>query len=194
MRKAVTLIELIVAAVLISVVVLAAFTLDSVSRNYYVSSQTKAAVTNNLMYVVDHLQKKALRHNGNPGVTEAVFNNTGDTLLFSVDNSSTPSPSDFSDDVTVRYAFDQVTGQLVYCGRWNTTDDVCDGQRETLISNVENLTFSNMTDVSGNYTYGVYMNATAYVDRSMLRTKTDQRRNPSIAFNASVFFEEQSVR
>jgi prepilin-type N-terminal cleavage/methylation domain-containing protein len=193
MKKAMTLAELLMAVALLGVVVLAAFSLDSTARSFLVSSQAKALVTNRLMTALDHIQKKAYRHNGNAAVASAVFSNDGTELLFSVDNLSAPTPTDFSDDRVVRYRFDDVTGKLMYCSDWDGVLFSCSANQQEIVDNVDTFTFENMTDSDG-FVYGLFVNATAYVDRAKHKIKKDARRNPAVAFNGSVYFEERSVR
>ena len=193
MRKGITLVELLVATALVAVIALAAFSLDSVSRNFYVSSQAKADVTNRLLFAVDHIQKKAYRHNGSPAASRVPFSNDGDVIVFSADMGATPTPSDFSDDRVMRYAFDPAVGTLVYCGNWDTASADCVSDRQEVADNVADLSFENMTDATGGV-YGFYVNATAYRDLTAHRVKNDGRRNPPIVLNSSVYFEERSSR
>jgi len=191
MRKGVTLVELLVAVAIVFVVVLAAFSLDSVSRNFYTSSQSKAVVLNRLMFAVDHIQKKAYRHNGNLALAGSIFSNDGSDLIFSVDNPSAPTPTEFSDDLVVRYSLSN--DKLTYCGNWSTVSASCISSSQDIVDNVDELTFENMTDGSSRV-YGLYVNATAYLDIGKHRQKNDPRKNPPVVLNSSVYFEEQSAQ
>ncbi len=60
MRKSTTLIELLIAVSLLSVVILAAATFDIASRNFLRASQRKAEVVNDATLVLDHMHKNIL--------------------------------------------------------------------------------------------------------------------------------------
>ena len=57
MKKALTLVELLISIVLMGVIALGALAFDSASRSFLVSSESKTEVLNNLTYVLDHLGK-----------------------------------------------------------------------------------------------------------------------------------------
>lgn len=96
-KKALTLIELIIASSLVGVIILAAFSMDRVSRTYYISSGRKAEVTNEANFVMEHIAKSmsnAVRSGANPGF---VVDNTtaGDPILeIYLPDLSTPSLAD----------------------------------------------------------------------------------------------------
>lgn len=57
-KKTFTLIELIMASSLVFVIVLAAFSIDNVARDFYMSSVRKAEVTNEANYVMEFIVKR----------------------------------------------------------------------------------------------------------------------------------------
>jgi len=59
MNKAITLVELVIAISLMSVVILGATTFDTSSRKFLGSSERRAAVLNELNLVLDYMQKDA---------------------------------------------------------------------------------------------------------------------------------------
>ncbi|MCP4652067.1 MAG: hypothetical protein GY858_01620 [Candidatus Omnitrophica bacterium] len=58
MKKSSTLMELIISISLLSVIILGAVSFDLASRNFLQSSERKTEVLNEIMYIIDYLQKE----------------------------------------------------------------------------------------------------------------------------------------
>lgn len=76
-KKTVTLVELILAITLLAVIVLGASALEIAARRFLRSSERRAQVLNEAIYVLNHIAKSALMGIGNETV---VALNTGNTL------------------------------------------------------------------------------------------------------------------
>jgi len=132
-KTAITLIELIIAISLMSVVVLGAISFDSLSRKIVNSSERKAVVANDLTLALDYLQKSINYSVGTapenvglgkyateypalmvrldtvggtiPGTPPIAVDGKANRFYVRYDNATNPTPSDFSDDVYERYSF-----------------------------------------------------------------------------------------
>jgi hypothetical protein len=112
MKKSLTLIELLITMVLISVVVLSIYGLYNLSFNIFKSSDRRAEVVNELSYVLDHIDKSVylgtgwvdrpvvdVTTTGAPDFTVEIFQDldaNGDPLN---------TPADETDDRIARYVF-----------------------------------------------------------------------------------------
>ncbi len=91
MKKAVTLIELVVAVTIIGGVTLGAFALFNAASDFYRSSDTKSVVLNELTYLLDHIDREVYLATGTP-------NNPGIDIT---DHSTDPSnPDEYEVQVT----------------------------------------------------------------------------------------------
>ena len=116
--KSVTLIELIITMTLFSVIIIAAGSFEITANRLFLSSERKAAVLNEMTYVLEHINKSSLRvHSMGGGSGVQVTPNT--RIAFRLDNNP-PTPLVFTDDIWVAYQFDTATSNISYCPNWNT--------------------------------------------------------------------------
>lgn len=133
MKKALGLIELLVASALVLVVIMAVFALDTSSRKYYKSSEYTALVAAELSFAAEHMHKRIMKVAGKAGNEEAPYNiveidPTHDFIEFYVDLNSTP--SELEDDTLMRYADDRSRNAIYFCDDWTGTE--CLGNVEYL--------------------------------------------------------------
>lgn len=109
-KKALTLVELIVASSLAGLILLAAFSLNSVAQDFYVSSVRKAEVTNEANFVLSHIKKNAEKHFSHSGDLGTFTPNAGAvtvvTYEFNIDVNN--SPANYNDDVIAKYTLNMV--------------------------------------------------------------------------------------
>ncbi len=116
-KRSLTLVELIIAIVLLGVVVLGVMAFDSASRQFLRSSERKVEVLNELTLIMEHIHKNTLLGIGdanNPAiaVTESpggVFNVTIRQDL-ATNGNPLNTPQNYGDDRAVRYIFDTRAG------------------------------------------------------------------------------------
>jgi len=131
MKKSVTLLEFVVAMILLTVVVLGAFAFNMASLSFFRSSNRKAEVVNEASFLLEHMHKhisQAIGHQGSGGIT--ITDSVGadgicETVSLRIDNGT---PHDFSDDTTAIYQLNAASNQLQF--------DPGTGTREILSSRV----------------------------------------------------------
>lgn len=141
--RAVTLIELIIAMTLLSVIVIAAGTFEISSNQFLRSSERKTAVLNDLALVLDYLHRDISQATGDYGVAGAVPINFGIvgppielSLIIRVDQGT---PNIYTDDVTINYMFSPgTTGGTIQRNGVVLTDRLAG---PTMSSNVPNEMF-----------------------------------------------------
>jgi prepilin-type N-terminal cleavage/methylation domain-containing protein len=182
-RKGVTLVELILAAALVGVIILAAFSLDTTAHRFFTSSDRKARVLNEMMFVMEHIQKNAARVTGFVG--RPGYNVAANVLEMRVADSDND-PTRFDDDVWVQY---RLSGnRIIY-----DPDMFAAGSTdtETLTERVitNGLNFSELTDGDGSV-YGVRVSLQGEFTPG---DGGSERNNPSAELNTTVFFREHSA-
>ncbi len=113
MKKSLTLIELLITMVLISVVILSVYGLYNLSFNIFKSSDRRAEVVNELSYVIDHIDKSVYLGTGwvdRPAVSVTTAGAPDFTVEIFQDldaaGNHLHTPADFNDDRIARYIFD----------------------------------------------------------------------------------------
>ncbi len=99
--KSVTLVELLIAVTLISLVALGFSSLDIFSRYHVISADRRSKLQNELSYALEDVHKNLLYGTGNydnPPLVQLI-----DGFKVRVDNNSVQTPQDFSDDTWVSY-------------------------------------------------------------------------------------------
>ncbi len=146
-----TLIELLISVILMSLILLGFFSIDLFSRNHVVTSDRRAKVQNEISYALEHMSKYVQQANGN-GSNPAIVS-TGSGFQVNVDFNSTQTPSNLLDDGLVSYS---LSG--------NTLSVSCSGVCGTFLS--ENLSNKIIAGVAGSAimpespTNGFYVNIT----------------------------------
>ncbi|MDD5195536.1 MAG: prepilin-type N-terminal cleavage/methylation domain-containing protein [Candidatus Omnitrophica bacterium] len=188
-KKAVTLVELIIAIALLGVIVLGAMAFDRASRGLLNSSERRTQVLNEATFALEHITRCALNGIGN--VNEPALQTAStpynETILciqtdFTQDGRYEPFNASASavTDRTVGYALDTVNHQIFYCP--NTAYDHRAGQglpgeaHEILTSRATGFTFN----INGN-------TATVEVTTRLDPTQpVDQRDNPEVNITTTI--------
>ncbi|MCD6539232.1 MAG: type II secretion system protein [Candidatus Omnitrophica bacterium] len=101
-KRTITLIELILAIVLLGVIILSATAIDVASRYFFKSSDTKVQVLNEVSFILEHIQKNASQATG--WIDDPGFKLLSSTqLLIRQDANNPPTPGDFTDDTWIEY-------------------------------------------------------------------------------------------
>ncbi|MBU1727435.1 MAG: type II secretion system GspH family protein [Candidatus Omnitrophica bacterium] len=123
---AMTLIELLFALVLFSIIVLAIGSIESFSRYQVVGSDRRAKLQNEAMLVLEHMSKNAARATGDS--THPVFSQgptpyAGEVMtIMNIDPNNPPTPGNYTDDIPVGYSLDMRAGhngELFFCPNAN---------------------------------------------------------------------------
>ncbi|MBD3264825.1 MAG: hypothetical protein GF375_06960 [Candidatus Omnitrophica bacterium] len=122
-RKSVTLVELLIAMVLMGVVVLAAMAFDAAGREFFRTSERKAEALNELAYALDHVHKHVSMGIGDcddPALTIAPIAGGYQLTIRQDINAATgnfnDTPADYTDDRTVTYTFNTSNGDITFNG------------------------------------------------------------------------------
>ncbi len=171
-RSAMTLIELLLSLIFLMVILLAATSFHLSSEEFVRSSQRRAAVMNDLSFVLDHLHKNITQVTGtiyNQGITW-----DGTSLSLRQDLNTPQTPINFADDTWRTYIFDSDAHTITFVG-------------EELTDRFISLDTLNVFDA------GITMNGLAC--RFNPSKAVDTRRNPQ-ATMAAIRFDaiQQSTR
>jgi len=198
-RRGVTLIELIMSSTLVAVIILATFALDTTARRFFVSSDRKSTVLNEITFVTDTIQKRmsqAHGWSGDPGFL--VIGTTGLLVRVDVKNITYPiptlTPHDTGDDFTYFY---YSNGQNLEMCRTSTTGDMtatssldCDGvEDEVLTTRLSSWSVSTYTLANG-ATAGVTLTITGVFDPS---NPVSERSNPDVTFTTTITSPQSSI-
>lgn len=124
-NKSVSLLELLVAIVLLSVLVLGLTSIDFFSRNHVISSDMRSRLQNEIYLALEHINRSAIRATGDNtsfGILDPTFVGPSpyhETFTqIRIDLNSPPTPTSYADDTWVGYALDLRgghDGELFYC-------------------------------------------------------------------------------
>ncbi len=100
--KAVTLVELIVAVTIVSVIILSIYNIDTYTHNQVINTQRRTVVQNELSHTLEHMGKYVQLANGNNVVAA---NNAIQSILsgFRVRFDFNRTPGDLNDDIWINY-------------------------------------------------------------------------------------------
>lgn len=122
-NKSVSLLELLIAIVLLSVLVLGLTSIDYFSRNHVISSDTRSRLQNEIYLALEHINRSVFRatgDNNNYGILDPSFvTPSGDVMTqIRIDLNVPPTPDNYADDTWVGYAHDLRVGregELFFC-------------------------------------------------------------------------------
>ena len=139
-KRGVTLIELIMSVLLLSIIFLAVSALYVSSQKFYYKAANESIIAEGLSYAIDHISKTVMRGMGTGAISAPVWV-AGGVLYVKINNNASLDSSNYAD--TDVYEYELVSGSLRYVDAATSTvlEDLC--QKIT----VTNATFS--TD-SGN--------------------------------------------
>lgn len=102
---------MLIAASIGAVIILAVFSIDTVSRQFYDSSQRKALVINEASFLIEHINKHACKAIGYGSLTEGSmgFNVVGSAYSFRYNPYWVSTPGLYTDDENFTYSYDGVS-------------------------------------------------------------------------------------
>ena len=120
LKKSVTLVELIICIMLLGVIVLGAIAFHLSAERFLSSSEGKTQVLNELMLILQHIQKNVLMATGDIGDVGISVAGASPILRIRQDINGAGvvnnTPEDYTDDRIVGYRFDLGTGQIDFEG------------------------------------------------------------------------------
>ena len=125
-NKSVSLLELLIAIVLLAVLALGLTSIDFFSRNHVISSDMRSRLQNEIYLALEHVSRSVIRatgDNGNFGILDPTFVGPApyhETFTqVRIDLNSPPTPNNYADDTWVGYALDLRggihNGELFFC-------------------------------------------------------------------------------
>lgn len=166
-NKSVTLLELLIAVALLSVVVLGLTSIDFFSRNNVISADYKAALQNKIYLGLEHVRKNAVLAIGNERIdgarnvidtVDTTFNSEGDRLKIYADKNGNGIRDDGATGwIAYRANYDHADGsgnkyQLLYCSQCpDKTCNACGGTG--WVSVAPNITWFNAVKTEDGSTF-----------------------------------------
>lgn len=205
-EKAVTLIELFISILTVSIMVLSFYSLEVFSQQQVVNSQRRAKVQNDLSYVLEHMSKYVQQANGN--INSQAIVQTGSGLQVRVDLNAVKTPANTNDDAWIVYSISgnqlNVSCVPVIGGSGACDSFTSEGLSDRIIAGFagsttlpnplpENPSAGFYVDINslGNLIniglIGRYSPAAAYVD------KIDRFKNPQVEMETKVICNSCSV-
>jgi Tfp pilus assembly protein PilW len=195
-KKSISLIELIIAMVLLGVMILAIYGFHSASRNLFSASETKSEILNELNYVLNHIEKSIYMATGwqgrpaveiitgSPDYTVKIYQdlNSGVTNPTEIGNPLN-TPGKFDDDRIVTYSFDINNNTIVYEVNDNNPLTPASVTR-TLTNRLISVDLSYVKDSSGNNIFGT-------LQINDLTLRYDPGKNPHFETNPEITISDQ---
>ena len=116
-KRSVTLIELIIAIILVAVIILGVNGVSYFSHNHAISADRRAKVQNDISYCLDRISKEGLKAIGNEtifGSNTVVLVVPNLSIAFFIDGNS-DGRKDTTNDYWVKYTYNSSNYQLSYC-------------------------------------------------------------------------------
>lgn len=188
-HRSVTLLELLIAIVLLAVVILGINNANMFSRYHLISSDRRAKLQNDLSLSLEHIVKQASKAVGNEtvyGADSAVYI-TATTLSVLADTDINAQRNPGTGDFWIRYKLDTGTKKLNYCSQCpDAACATCSVAEEIVASNISSFTCSK--DFSkGNY---VNISITACYNAALTCDTPD---NPSASMSNTISLPNVSI-
>lgn len=134
-KKGLTLVELLLAVIVMSMIVLTAANVEVASRKMYFSADRQGQLQLRLSIAMEHTVRNISLVHGelnNPGIDVSLPN----SIVFRRDqlNAGVFTPQDYSDDIWMRY-WQDLANNLRFCPAWNIVPPAGCSSGETVIAN-----------------------------------------------------------
>lgn len=196
-RKSITLIELLIAMILLVVIVLGVTSINVFSRYHVVSSDRRAKLQNDVARCLEHMTKYLSAAIGNETsvADTAVYirSNPASTILSVLaDTNGNGLSEDGGGDFWIRYEFDPSTHRLSYCNQCQNqvcSGASCSGTEDVLATNITAFSASKSGTPANNFSKGNYVNVslTACWDPD---GSCDTPDNPSVTMSSSIILPQ----
>jgi len=181
-KQSLTLVELILSIVLLSVIILAAAAFNYTSLSFFQSSQRKAVILNEVALIEDHLAKYTSEAAGdvsNPGIRSSADKKAVMIRVALANSSAVPSTL----DIWVHYRYNPAAHSIEFCPDWQGTSSTgsCNAVIQDLTKRVTLPIFSFSSNVP---------NEVTIKDLNLLydlKKSFDPRNNPKISMPVITF-------
>ena len=188
-NRSVTLMELIIAIVLLAAVILGINNVNMFSRFHLISSDRRAKLQNDISLSLEHIVKQASKAVGNEavyGADSAVYI-TATTLAVLADTDLDAKRNPGTGDYWIRYKLDTGTHRLNYCSQCpDAACATCSVAEEVIASNISTFTCSK------NFSIGNYVNVSITACYNAALT-CDTPDNPSVAMSNTIILPNIST-
>lgn len=181
-NNSLTLLELIIAMVLLSLVVLSFSSMDIFSRFEVLSSDRRAKLHNEVSYVLEHMTKEIGKAIGSAGISgqEPVFIIGGTFIQMRIDTNGNGKLDAYPDDRIIAYRWTNSTYKVEYCSDYIGT---CAGPGyQTLSQKISNFTAS-PNPIINNY---VDVSLTACYEPTGTTYPCGTRDNPNVTMQTRI--------
>jgi Tfp pilus assembly protein PilV len=196
-NKSVTLVELIIAIVLVSVIILGINSVNIFSRYHLISSDHRAKLQNDVSFVLEHMTKEVSKAIGNEAITFSGFGSgsvisiTDNTSLTIFIDATQDGIRNTANDYWIKYNLDTADDkhELTYCAKCPDKACACSTTDGLEILSKKITGFSPSVDFTkGNY---VTVDITGRWDPSNDKVSQD---NPEISMRATINLPSVSTR
>ncbi len=187
-RKSVTFIELLIAIVLLSVIILAVNNVNVFSRYHLVSADRRAKIQNDVSLCLEHMTKNLSQAIGNEalGVGVVWTGVSGGTyyLTARVDTNPNGIAEGWLVDYISGYKLNYANHRFYYCNNcFDSLYSSCVGNEEVLAQNI--TAFSASKNLSGGNNY-ITVDLTACWDPAATASACDTQDNPSVTMSTTI--------
>jgi Tfp pilus assembly protein PilV len=178
-RRSLTLIELLIAIILLAVIILGVNSIDIFSRYHFISTDRRAKLQNDVSLCLEHITKSVSQAIGNEAVTAgSVVSVNGNKLSVFIDANGNGMVD--TGDYWIGYKFNSGQHTLTYCSQCNNSAcGSCVVSEDTLAKDI--TVFSPTTNnLSNGY---IDVSITACFDPTGTRGSSD---NPSVTMSTSL--------
>ena len=105
-ERSITLVELLIAMLLVGIVLVGIATLENYTRFHLISSQRRVELQNELSFILEDMSKNIIRATGDindSGIEDLVPIDGSIGFRVRIDDNTPPTPSKYNDDTTIRY-------------------------------------------------------------------------------------------
>jgi len=189
-KRGFTLLELLIAMVLLVIIMLGFVSIDLFSRHHLFTADKRTKLQNEVSLVLEHMSKSVMRATGNvgdPGLLTGTAAIGEPVVDIRVDELNPPTPGDYSDDTWVAYG-NNTAGQVFFCN--NTAGRTNYANRDILVRHIRSFIVNLVTDPVTSTPIGVDINITA-------REKIAQPAsldNPEVNMRSTIYSRSSSVR
>jgi hypothetical protein len=164
--RAITLLELVIVSILLVMVVMAVWSIDSYSRHHVLTADRRTRLQNEVSYILEHIHKYVFLGVGNVSSPAIVYNAGSGFTVSHVDLNYTP--ANLSDDLQIQYLLNPNNTISCFCTQLDGSSPPCPADcpvapgeelcRQHILANVTNSTMPQ--EPSTGYTSGFYINIT----------------------------------
>ncbi|MCM8797489.1 MAG: prepilin-type N-terminal cleavage/methylation domain-containing protein [Candidatus Omnitrophica bacterium] len=185
-QSGISLIEMLVTLVLLSILVLGVSSIDVFSHYHLFTADRRAKLQNEVSYLLEHMAKNLLLAIGNPALGESVVDTSSPVSGYSsalhVYVDANASGSRDTDDYWVAYGFNNSVGAVRYCGNCSGNPcTTCNIEWENISTRISSCSWN--YDTSANY---INVTVVSCWDLTQAKYPCNTSNNPQITMNSTI--------